>query len=263
MPIILSLFILMFSSLVFAQPQQVCLIISDLTTEKTLQEEGDCKTRVTPASTFKIPLALMGFDSGILKSFTAPEWPYLEKYNASFDLHKTAQNPTGWIKNSAVWYSQKFTQQLGEKRLKDYVQKFAYGNQDVSGDPGKNNGLTQSWLTSSLKISPEEQIVFLRKLLENQLPVSLDTQTSTRELLYVETLPNGWKIYGKTGGAWERNANGVKDPALQLGWFVGWAVKDQQTLLFAELLRNNDTKNFNIGPAARAEVLRIFREKAN
>ncbi|WP_373369869.1 penicillin-binding transpeptidase domain-containing protein, partial [Klebsiella aerogenes] len=40
----------------------------------------------------------------------------------------------------------------------DYLQqcqKFEYGNQDVSGDSGKHNGLTQSWLMSSLTISPK------------------------------------------------------------------------------------------------------------
>ncbi|ASX27927.1 hypothetical protein BA173_03570 [Rickettsia sp. MEAM1 (Bemisia tabaci)] len=53
---------------------------------------------------------------------------------------------------------------------------FSYGNQDTSGDKGKNNGLTNAWLSSSLEISPEEQIAFLQKLAADQLPVSLKAQ---------------------------------------------------------------------------------------
>lgn len=55
------------------------------------------------------------------------------------------------------------------------------GNQDTSGDKGKNNGLTHSWLSSSLEISPEEQIDFLQKLLDNKLPVSLKSHEMTKK----------------------------------------------------------------------------------
>ena len=48
--------------------------------DKVLQSEGDCKTRHAPCSTFKIPLALIGFDSGILIDETHPEWPFKEGY---------------------------------------------------------------------------------------------------------------------------------------------------------------------------------------
>ncbi|HBX3937445.1 TPA: hypothetical protein MH011_29220 [Klebsiella pneumoniae subsp. pneumoniae] len=44
---------------------------------------------------------------------------------------------------------------MGVDRFTEYVKKFEYGNQDVSGDSGKHNGLTQSWLMSSLTISPQ------------------------------------------------------------------------------------------------------------
>ncbi len=46
---------------------------------------------------------------------------------------------------------------------------------------GKNNGLTNAWLSSSLEISPEEQIAFLQKLAADQLPVSLKAQEMTKK----------------------------------------------------------------------------------
>ena len=44
----------------------------------------------------------------------------------------------------------------GAKRFAAYVAGFGYGNQDVSGEPGRHNGMTHSWLNTSLLISPAE-----------------------------------------------------------------------------------------------------------
>jgi beta-lactamase class D len=39
---------------------------------EALKEEGSCDLQKPPCSTFKVPLALMGFDSGILKNVDSP-----------------------------------------------------------------------------------------------------------------------------------------------------------------------------------------------
>ncbi len=41
---------------------------------QVLKTEGDCDQRYAPMSTFKIPLSLMGFDSGILVDAMNPVW---------------------------------------------------------------------------------------------------------------------------------------------------------------------------------------------
>ena len=61
---------------------------------------------------------------------------------------------------------------LGEQQLAEYALKFGFGNADFSSDPGKHNGLNRGWIGSSLKVSPFEQTVFLRRLVMHQLPVS-------------------------------------------------------------------------------------------
>ena len=44
-----------------------CTLVIDAATNARLIRVGDrCDERLTPASTFKIPLSLIGFDSGIL-----------------------------------------------------------------------------------------------------------------------------------------------------------------------------------------------------
>mgnify|MGYP006168708105 CR=1 FL=1 len=56
--------------------ERICTLIAEAQSGKILLEAGDCDTRVTPASTFKLPLAVMGFDSGFLESPDAPSLPF-------------------------------------------------------------------------------------------------------------------------------------------------------------------------------------------
>jgi len=137
-------------------------IISNLATDAIVHTEGDCDVQETPCSTFKIALSLMGFDAGILKSEHEPEWPYSETYNAPLEIWQRPHTPQTWMQHSCVWYSRKLTSMLGMEKFKQYVHDFDYGNHDVSGTPKENDGLTKSWLCSSLKISPRQQVAFIR-----------------------------------------------------------------------------------------------------
>jgi hypothetical protein len=59
-------------------------------------------------------------------------------------------DPSRWEAVSVVWYSQEITRRFGEAKFKAYIDRFGYGNRDLRGNPGKNDGLTQAWLGSSL-----------------------------------------------------------------------------------------------------------------
>src|ERR1700733_1977545 len=153
---------------------------------------GDCETQHSPFSTFKVVLALGGFDSGFLKTKDLPVIPYKKEYFEG-EYKKTlgdwyspvlgkkhnwlmAQTPATFMKNSVVWFSHQITQNLGKEKFQEYVSKLNYGNQDVSGTLGKDDGLLNSWLGTSLKISVCEQVEFLEKLLANELDVSKEAQ---------------------------------------------------------------------------------------
>jgi beta-lactamase class D len=43
-----------------------CTAVADVATGRVLKQDGACNQRVTPASTFKIALSLMGYDSDYL-----------------------------------------------------------------------------------------------------------------------------------------------------------------------------------------------------
>lgn len=208
-----------------------CTLLVDAATGKTLVREGQCEQRVTPASTFKVAIGLMGFDSGILADEGAPLLPFREGYVDWLPEWRTATAPGAWMKHSVVWYSQQLTTRLGAGRFQAYLDRFDYGNRDASGNPGKNDGLTQAWLDSSLKISPDEQAVFLRKLVNRTLPVSGKAVDMTASIMRYPRLRNGWDLYARTG-------TGSEPGALPHGWLVGWTGNGKRTVVFARLVQD-------------------------
>jgi beta-lactamase class D/beta-lactamase regulating signal transducer with metallopeptidase domain len=237
-----------------------CTAMVDARTGTPLLRQGDCSQRVTPASTFNIVVSLMGFDSGILRDAHTPLLPFKQGYIDWNDNWRQATDPTSWIRNSTVWYAQQVTTQLGATRLAQYLARFDYGNRDASGDPGQDNGVTASWIGSSMQISPDEQTAFLRKIVNRELPVNPHAFDITAQLLQLPQLPEaaGWQVYGKTGTASPLLANGNEDNAHQYGWFVGWATKGDRTVVFARLLLDKKEADSAAGPRVKAAFLRAL-----
>jgi beta-lactamase class D len=233
-----------------------CTLLVDAGTGDVRTQEGaECGVRNSPASTFKVALSLMGFDAGILQDAHAPAWPYKEEYKAWRESWKRTTDPTWWLKESVVWYSQKMTRTLGMERFRRYVDAFEYGNRDLSGDAGRDNGLTNAWLSSSLQISPVEQIAFLRKILSRKLPVSAHAYDMTMAIMPTFPLPDGWTVYGKTGSGSQRKPDGTLDQDRQFGWFIGWARKGDRLIVFARLIKDAERIETPAGFRARDSVL--------
>jgi beta-lactamase class D len=118
-----------------------------------------------------------------------------------------------------------------------------------------NDGLTQAWLSSSLRISPLEQAAFLEKVATRQLPVSPRAYEMTGRLLYVRELPNGWAVRGKTGTGFQMNDDGTTDLSRQVGWFVGWAAKGKRTIVFVYAVGDEQAQPTRAGLRARDTFL--------
>ena len=248
-----------FATPAFAAPASnspTCTVIADAATDAVLFRDGpSCDKPVSPFSTFKIALAVIGFDSGLLKDAHAPAIPYDPALNVSLEPWRHTTDPTRWMQYSVVWYSQDLTRKLGMERFSSSVDALAYGNRDVSGDPGKDNGLSRAWLSSSLKISPMAQIGFLGRLGRGELPVSAEAQALAVAVQPVFTVADGWIVRGKTGNGLQRRADGSLDEARQIGWFVGWAEKQGRRVSFARLLEEDGPREGPASFAARDTML--------
>jgi beta-lactamase class D len=232
-----------------------CTALADAVTGRLLKSEGLCDQRVTPASTFKIALSLMGYDSGFLTHEHLPALPFHDGYVDYMPSWKATTDPTTWIKNSVVWYSQQLTEWLGEERFRHYVEAFHYGNADVSGDPVRHDGLTHAWLSSSLRISPLEQLEFLHRLITRQLPVSARAYDMTSRITAVGKA-NGWELHGKSGNGARVNADGTVDHTRQIGWFVGWASQGERVVAFARCIQDDGPQPEPVARRAREGMLR-------
>ena len=218
---------------------------------KIIKQIGKCKSSYSPFSTFKIPLAVIGFDAGVISSSDNPnikfsseiEKKYVTYYNPQLYpvmlFWKKDQTPKSWMRDSVVWYSRYITHNLGAEKLQQYVTKLNYGNKDLSGNLEKNDGLMNSWLGSSLKISPIEQAEFMEKLSNLSLPMTKEAQEKTIEIIKMEAIYDDWQLYGKTGGG------------KSFGWFVGWVEKNNKRIVFAQSIEQSEDSLVSGGRMAK------------
>ena len=214
---------------------------------KIIKEEGDCSTSWAPQSTFKIPLSLMGFDSNILKSENNPSWSLPDGVDPYINGCKSDHNPRTWMRDSCLWYSRILTTKLGMEKFQNYVSKFAYGNMDISG------GLTDAWMSSSLKISPEGQVRFLQNFIDHKLSVTDKAYQMTKNIMFLQELLGGWKLYGKTGNGMQSNLDKTKKSDFQQGWFVGFIQKNGRTIIFASHIEDGKKEDTFASFRARNE----------
>lgn len=217
--------------------------------DKILQQVGEeCNKRFAPCSTFKIALSLIGYDAGILKDTNKPKWQVPENVDPYINVCKGIHDPISWMRDSCLWYSQILVNKIGTNKFQDYVTKFSYGNMDLSG------GLTASWVSSSLKISPWEQIAFIEKIINEDLPVTQASYKNTEKIMFIQEMAGGWKLYGKTGNGALFDDEGNKTD-LQQGWFVGYIAKDNRKIAFVSHLSDQDKMSSFASFRARNEAL--------
>ena len=194
---------------------------------------ADCATRLSPASTYKIPHALIGLETGVITEDTVEKWdgvrhPDQPKWNQDHTV-LSAMRP------SVLWFFQAMAPRIGAARAHDWLQRFHYGNTDTSGP------ITQYWINGRLRISPDEQLAFLKKFYDGVLPVSQPHTDALRGALEqapgtvenargVTPLAALWRsgvsLNSKTGASTIASGESVS-------WLVGQLTVDRRRLVFA------------------------------
>jgi beta-lactamase class D len=213
--------------------EETFLLMDGASGKITFQKGEHIHSRISPCSTFKIPLSLMGFDTNILINESTPAWPFKEGYENFLSAWTTIQTPTTWMQYSCIWYSKILANQIGHNTIHYYLQNFEYGNMDISSGLGNDDPSIVSWINASLQISPFEQVIFLRDMVNESLPIKKESIYYTKKLLYRGEIANGWLLYGKTG--WSGSDITKDGLSLEHSWFVGWIEKDHQRYIFAFL----------------------------
>ena len=178
-----------------------------------------CSRRFAPCSTFKIPNSLIFLETGVAKDEnTRLAWDGQKRPIDAWNRDQTLQTA---FRDSVVWYYQKMASRVGMKRLREYVNRLEYGNQASS------DTVTGFWLDGSLTISPDEQITFLRRLVNGSLPFSTRSQEIVRRLMIREKTGDAI-LLAKTG-----TDGNLKKGVATMGWYVGYVERGKRTYIFA------------------------------
>jgi beta-lactamase class D len=217
-----------------------CVIIHDLGTNTRMHlNRGQCLKALSPCSTFKIPNALIGLETGELRDErTIYAWDGQPKAFSSWEHDHTLRSA---IRDSVVWYFQRLAREVGEARMKEYLERLGYGNRDISG------GIDRFWLGNTLTISAEDQVTFLVGLYRGTLPFSTRSMAIVREILVLERVGPA-TLSGKTGTGIRdvaRNSRGeaVSTGATTLGWFVGHVATVGREVVFAVNIEASENSN--------------------
>ena len=210
-----------------------CFLLLDTRTGNLKRALDDiCSTRLPPASTFKIPHAIAALDSGVIKG--GDEVFAYDGSRHEYEAWRRDHTLASAMRYSVVWYFQEIAKRMGLSREAFYLRRLRYGNADPS------SGLTTFWLGGSLRISPIEQMTFLRRLYNNELPVSNNAMRIVRNILvqpdgvvvnatgehpFDAPWPAGTVVSAKTGStSFDRNQ--------AVRWIIGRIERDRHLWLF-------------------------------
>lgn len=193
-----------------------------------LINEARAKQRLSPFSTFKITNSLIALESKTITNaqqiltFDKEKYPVQAWWPSVWKLPE--YNLTSAFKFSMVAIYRQMATDIGQQKMQSYVTDFAYGNQDIS------SGLDSFWLNGSMQISALEQVRFLQKMHQGQLPLSQHSINTLKEVMLVEKNAN-YTLYAKTG-AGRVNPEDKGNKAM-LGWYVGFVENTQGVHYFA------------------------------
>jgi beta-lactamase class D len=224
------------------------ILIYDLNNDRIVQHNPQRnRTAFLPASTFKILNSLIALEAGVISDEIAVlTWDGIQRkipeWNRDLNMREA-------IKLSAIWFYQVLARRVGHEQMQKWVTQARYGNQKIGG----KDDIDKFWLEGELRITPQEQIQFLRRFYNNDLPFSQRSFSIVKDIMLMEQTPD-YTIRGKTG--WVGVADNVTP---KIGWYVGYLEKGKNVYFFAT---NIDIRNKK-DPAARIELTRrCFKELA-
>lgn len=201
-------------------PFDACFVMTRLDGTPVLRYQPErCAVRRAPCSTFKIPNSLIGLETGVIADAGyVMKWDGTKRFIAEWNRDQTLASA---FEVSAVWYYQELARRVGAVRMQELVDRLDYGNRDIS------TGIDTFWLDASLKISADEQVRFLARLMRSELPLSARSQKLVRDIMIFEKTGHGI-LRGKTGSAMD-----FATSKSTLGWYVGAVTRADGTYVFA------------------------------
>ena len=124
--------------------------------------------------------------------------------------------------------------------MNEFLEKLDYGDMKVD-----SSNIDLFWLEGESRISQFQQINFLKRLYQSELPISERTEKIIKRMIVIEE-DDDYKLSGKTGWSiknWNNN-----------GWFVGYFETQYKTYFFATNVEPKQQFDMNLFPMIRKDV---------
>ena len=191
-----------------------------------------------PASTFKITNSIIALETGVV-----------ENENTLFEWNGEKRRLKSWEQDllfkEAFHYScvpcyQEVARKIGANRMSEYLNKLAYGNMKVD-----STNIDLFWLEGTSRINQYQQIDFLKRFYQSELPISKRTEEIMKRMMVIED-NDKYTLSGKTG--WSiRNGNNN-------GWFVGYIEIQDKTYFYATNVEPKQQFDMDLFPIIRKDI---------
>lgn len=170
-----------------------------------------------PASTFKIPNSIIGLETGVVESDSSIFiWDGEERAMESWEHDLTLKE--AFLRSCVPCY-QEIARKVGVQRMRNWIEKLQYGK--IKMDSAT---LDRFWLEGDSRITPFQQIDFLRRLANSELPISDRTDSLIKKIMILQE-KDAYTLRAKTGWSIVDNRNN--------GWFVGYLNRAGKKYFFA------------------------------
>lgn len=185
-----------------------CFLLSALDSEQLyVYNSRRCERGFLPASTFKIVNSMIGLETGVAsdENMVIP-W---DSVNRQFQAWNQDHSLKTAFQASCVPYYQELARRIGVEQMQTEVQRLKFGRMDV-----REETLNSFWLRGKSVITPYEQLDFLTRFVEKELPLKPSTYQKMKDIMIMMRAENGLVMRGKTGWAIVGDRN--------IGWFIGY-----------------------------------------
>lgn len=191
----------------FAHQVEGCFLLRSLGTDQLfVYNPHRCEKGFLPASTFKMVNAMIGLETGVAVD-AQYHFPW-DSVARSFEAWNQDHTLKTGFQTSCVPCYQHLARQIGVQQMQEGVRKLNFGKMDINDET-----LSTFWLRGKSVITPYEQLDFMTRFAQGELPIKPETEAILKDMMILAEDENGVVMRGKTGWAIVGDRN--------IGWLVG------------------------------------------
>lgn len=238
-----------------------CFIVAGLGEGPTVSDQEECSRKTAPASTFKIPHALIALQTGVITPSTTFVW---DGTQYAFETWRRGHTVDSAIKWSVFPFFQRTARLIGRQRMVDGLSSLGYADDTFQGD------VAAFWINGELVVSPLEQFAFLQRFFAGKLHIDAGHVSTVRRALqmpqgqitnaadthaFALAWPRGAIVRAKTGNTTVNNE--------RASWLVGEVEWNQTGYVFVARRRSTapleNTAGADLALRGLAESKRRFQ----